>query len=78
MKANARKVHGTWVVFGVACAVAAALPCVAGEATAAMDTVTVQGQSIPPGSGPGDKDKDQDKDEDDDDEDEDKDKDDDD
>jgi len=47
-KANARKVSRTWVVFGVACAVAAALPCVAGEATATMDTVSVQGQSIPP------------------------------
>jgi outer membrane protein OmpA-like peptidoglycan-associated protein len=46
------------VVFGVACAVAAALPCVAGEAPAPLDTVTVQGQSIPPdGSAPGDKDK---------------------
>jgi outer membrane protein OmpA-like peptidoglycan-associated protein len=58
MNANARKVHRTWVVFGVACAVAAALPCVAGETTAAMDTVTVQGRSIPPdSSAPGDKDK---------------------
>ena len=63
MNANARKVHRTWVVFGVACAVAAALPCVAGETTTALDTVTVQGQSIPPdSSAPGDKDKDKDKD----------------
>jgi outer membrane protein OmpA-like peptidoglycan-associated protein len=30
MNANARKVHRTWVVCGVACAVVAALPCVAG------------------------------------------------
>jgi outer membrane protein OmpA-like peptidoglycan-associated protein len=59
MNANARKVNRTWVVFGVACAVAAALPCVAGEATPPLDTVTVQGQSIPPdSSSPGDKDKD--------------------
>jgi len=63
MNANARKVHRTGVVFGVACAVAAALPCVAGETTAAMDSVTVQGQSIPPdSSAPGDMDKDKDKD----------------
>ncbi len=48
MNANARKVHRTWVVFGVAYAVAAALPCVAGETPAPLDTVTVQGQSIPP------------------------------
>lgn len=57
MNANARKVHRTWVVFGVACAVAAALPCVAGEPAAPLDTVTVQGQSIAPdSSAPGDKD----------------------
>ncbi len=59
MNANARKVYRTGVVFGVACAVAAALPCVAGETTAALDTVTVQAQSVPPdSSSPGDKDQD--------------------
>ncbi len=42
MNANARKVHSTVVVFGIACAVAAALPCYAGEAVAGTDTVTVQ------------------------------------
>jgi outer membrane protein OmpA-like peptidoglycan-associated protein len=58
MNANARKVHGIGVVFGVACAVAATLPCVAGETTTALDTVTVQAQSVAPDSGsPGDKDK---------------------
>ncbi len=58
MNANARKINRTWVVFGVACAVAAALPCVAGETAAALDTVTVQSQSIPAdSSSPGDKDK---------------------
>ncbi|MGC1459891.1 MAG: OmpA family protein [Steroidobacteraceae bacterium] len=42
MTSNARKVRGTVVVFGVACAVAAALPCVAGDAPTVTDTVTVQ------------------------------------
>jgi outer membrane protein OmpA-like peptidoglycan-associated protein len=46
MNANARKVHRTVVGFGMACAVAAALPCVAGEAP--PDSVTVEAQSIPP------------------------------
>ena len=35
MNANARKVHRTVLGFGMACAVAAALPCVAGDAVAA-------------------------------------------
>ena len=62
MNANARKVYRIGVVFGVAYAVAAALPCVAGETTTALDTVTVQAQSVPPdSSSPGDKDKDKDK-----------------
>src|ERR1700761_6087662 len=47
MNANARKVHGLVMGFGVACAVATALPCVAADATPAGDTVTVEGQSIP-------------------------------
>ncbi len=42
MNANARRVHRTVVGFGLACAVAAALPCVAGEAAAGMRTVTVK------------------------------------
>jgi len=46
MNANARKVHRTVVGFGLACAVAAALPCVAGEVP--PDTVTVEAQNIPP------------------------------
>jgi outer membrane protein OmpA-like peptidoglycan-associated protein len=48
MNANARKVHRTVVGFGLACAVAAALPCVAGDAPVAVDTVTVEAQNIPP------------------------------
>lgn len=44
MNANARKVHRTSVVFGVACAVAAALPCMAADVSPGIDTVTVQGQ----------------------------------
>jgi outer membrane protein OmpA-like peptidoglycan-associated protein len=57
MNANARRVHSTLVGFGVACAVAAALPCVAADATASIATVTVQGQSVPPdSSAPSDKD----------------------
>ncbi len=52
MNANARKVHRIGMVFGVACAVAAALPCVAGETTAALDTVTVQGQATKSKSAP--------------------------
>lgn len=48
MNANARKVHRTVVGFGMACAVAAALPCVAGDAAPGMDTVTVQAASIAP------------------------------
>lgn len=52
MTANARKVHRTVVIVGVACAVAAALPCVAGDAGATLDTVTVEGQSIPVDSAP--------------------------
>jgi outer membrane protein OmpA-like peptidoglycan-associated protein len=52
MNANARKVHSIGMVFGVACAVAAALPCVAGETTAALDTVTVQGQATKSKSAP--------------------------
>ena len=46
MNANARKVHRTVVGFGLACAVAAALPCVAGEAPS--DTVTVEARSTAP------------------------------
>jgi outer membrane protein OmpA-like peptidoglycan-associated protein len=64
MNSNARKVHRTLVGFGVACAVAAALPCVAGDAPAAMQTVTVQGQSIPPDLSTPDKTPDKDKDKD--------------
>lgn len=41
MNIQARKVHRTLVAFGVACAVAAALPCVASDAGPALDTVTV-------------------------------------
>jgi outer membrane protein OmpA-like peptidoglycan-associated protein len=48
MNSNKRKVHRTVVVFGVACAVAAALPCVAGDAAQEPETVTVQAQSVPP------------------------------
>jgi outer membrane protein OmpA-like peptidoglycan-associated protein len=48
MNANARKVHRTVVGFGLACAVAAALPCVAGDAPPAGDTVTVEAKNIPP------------------------------
>jgi outer membrane protein OmpA-like peptidoglycan-associated protein len=44
MNANARKVHRIVMGFGVACAVAAALPCVAQDKSAALDTVTVEGQ----------------------------------
>ena len=47
MNANARKVHRIVVGFGVACAVAAALPCVAQDKSAALDTVTVAGKVIP-------------------------------
>jgi outer membrane protein OmpA-like peptidoglycan-associated protein len=47
MNANARKVHGTVVGFGMACAVAVALPCVAGDAPLAADTVTVEAQNLP-------------------------------
>jgi len=42
MNANARKVHRTVVGFGLACAVAAALPCVAGDAAPVPDSVTVK------------------------------------
>jgi outer membrane protein OmpA-like peptidoglycan-associated protein len=42
MTSNARKVHRTVVVFGVACAVVAALPCAAGDAASGPETVTVQ------------------------------------
>jgi len=45
MTSYARKVRGTVVIFGVACAVAAALPCVAGDAPAVTDSVTVQAPS---------------------------------
>ncbi len=45
MTSYARKVRGTVVVFGVACAVAAALPCVAGDTPPVTDTVTVQAKS---------------------------------
>ncbi len=48
MNANARKVHRTVVGFGIACAVAAALPCVAADAPPAVDTVTVEAQNIAP------------------------------
>jgi len=44
---QARKVHRTVVAFGVACAVMAALPCVAGDASPALDTVTVKSKSAP-------------------------------
>jgi outer membrane protein OmpA-like peptidoglycan-associated protein len=48
MNANARKVHRTVVGFGLACAVAAALPCVAADAPPVTDTVTVKsGKSAP-------------------------------
>jgi outer membrane protein OmpA-like peptidoglycan-associated protein len=46
MNANARKVHRIVVGFGVACAMAAALPCVAADA-APVDTVTVKSKSAP-------------------------------
>jgi outer membrane protein OmpA-like peptidoglycan-associated protein len=42
MTSNARKVQRTVVVLGVACAVAAALPCAAGDASPGTETVTVQ------------------------------------
>jgi outer membrane protein OmpA-like peptidoglycan-associated protein len=45
MTSHARKVRGTVVVFGVACAVAAALPCVAGDTPAVTDTVVVHSKS---------------------------------
>lgn len=45
MTSYARKVKGTVVAIGVGCAVAAALPCVAGEAPAVTDSVTVQAKS---------------------------------
>ncbi len=48
MNANARKGHRTVVGFGLACAVAAALPCLAGEAPAVVDTVNVEAKQIPP------------------------------
>jgi outer membrane protein OmpA-like peptidoglycan-associated protein len=48
MNANARKVHRTVVGFGLACAVAAALPCVAGEAPPVTDTVSVEAKQPPP------------------------------
>ncbi len=51
MNANTRKVHRTVVGFGLACAVAAALPCVAGDAAPVMDPVTVQAKSVPPDTG---------------------------
>ena len=47
MNANARKVHRIVVGFGVACAVAAALPCVAQDKPAGLDTVTVEGKVVP-------------------------------
>jgi outer membrane protein OmpA-like peptidoglycan-associated protein len=47
MNANARKVHRIVVGFGVACAVAAALPCVAEDKSAGLDTVTVEGAVSP-------------------------------
>ncbi|HEY4338742.1 MAG TPA: OmpA family protein [Steroidobacteraceae bacterium] len=47
MNANARKVHRILVGFGVACAVAATLPCVAEDKPAGVDTVTVEGKVIP-------------------------------
>jgi outer membrane protein OmpA-like peptidoglycan-associated protein len=47
MNANARRVYRIVVGFGVACAVAAALPCVAEDKTAGLDTVTVEGKVIP-------------------------------
>jgi len=47
MNANARKVHRIVVGFGVACAVAAALPCVAQDKSAALDMVTVEGTVVP-------------------------------
>jgi outer membrane protein OmpA-like peptidoglycan-associated protein len=47
MNANARKVHRIIVGFGVACAVAAALPCLAEDQPAGLDTVTVEGKLAP-------------------------------
>ena len=52
MNANARKVHRIMVGFGVACAVAAALPCVAEDAPAVVEKVTVEARSIPPATAP--------------------------
>jgi outer membrane protein OmpA-like peptidoglycan-associated protein len=52
MNANARKVHRIVVVFGVACAVAAALPCVAEEQPAGSETVTVEGKVAAPADTP--------------------------
>jgi outer membrane protein OmpA-like peptidoglycan-associated protein len=46
MNAKARKVHRIVVGFGVACAMAAALPCVADDAPP-VDTVTVKSKSAP-------------------------------
>ena len=48
MNAIARKVHRIVVGFGVVCAVAAALPCVAEDKPVGLDTVTVEGKVIPP------------------------------
>ena len=48
MNANARKVNRTVVGFGLACAVAAALPCVAGETPQVVDTVSVEAKQIAP------------------------------
>ncbi len=48
MNVNARKVQRTVVGFGLACAVAAALPCVAGDAPQGTDTVTVEAKNLPP------------------------------
>ena len=56
MNANARRVSNSMLIFSAACAVAAALPCVAGEAASALDTVTVQDHGVPPeSSAPADK-----------------------
>jgi outer membrane protein OmpA-like peptidoglycan-associated protein len=46
MNAKARKVHRIVVGFGVACAIAAALPCVADDAPP-VDTVTVKSKPAP-------------------------------
>jgi outer membrane protein OmpA-like peptidoglycan-associated protein len=48
MNANARRVHRTVVGIGLACAVAAALPCMADDAPQGTDSVTVEAKNVVP------------------------------